>query len=102
MTLTQINSIGSLLDDRRDFTAGGLRAGRQQLSDLYYRGRLGEHLELEQAFLEALDRHGTSLYVVRSHQTPIAWAGPNEPLTVPDAYYSPTTSHHQAICRSGW
>jgi hypothetical protein len=54
------------------------------------------------AFLLSVDSavmSGAALYVVRSYGTPIAWAGPDELLTVPGVRYTVTTTRHQSICR---
>lgn len=58
------------------------------------------------AFYEACDRVERGwgdLYIVRSYKTPIAWAFANAYNDTPTYYvhdkFSPTTSHHQNVCK---
>ena len=49
--------------------------------------------------------HNGVLYIVRSYDTPIAWAAASVDdvlLTVPNVGYSATTSQHQGLCLSYW
>lgn len=59
------------------------------------------HLPHEEVFKiqKALAQAGRELYVVYSYNTPIAWAGPGEPLYLPNVKYSATTSRHQSVVR---
>lgn len=42
----------------------------------------------------------TAIYVVWSYNTPIAWVDEDGTVTVPDTYYSVTTTMHQGKCRA--
>lgn len=56
-------------------------------------GRLeGDHL----AAYKAAD----IVYTVYSYATPIAWVKKGGMIVVPSVSYSPTTSHHQGLCRT--
>lgn len=42
----------------------------------------------------------TAVYVVWSYNTPIAWVDADGTVTVPDVYYSSTTTAQQSKCRA--
>lgn len=42
----------------------------------------------------------TPIYVVYSWATPIAWVSDFGDVTIPGDSYSPTTKHHQGLCRA--
>lgn len=92
----RIADAGDAIRRRETFTAGdgSLTGGTL--------GRLPVHAaRLPADVFAAFDAAASSgpLYVVASYGTPITWAGPGEPLTVPDVRYSVTTSRHQGIAR---
>jgi hypothetical protein len=83
---------------RRPFTTSGALFGEFLTAGSASRlGRLPD--EHRPAWREAVKKHGRTLYVVWSYGTPIGWAGPGEPLHIPDVKYSPTTTKHQGNLR---
>lgn len=46
------------------------------------------------------DKNDGIHYTVVSYTTPIAWVKNDGTVVIPDAYYSPTTSNHQGLCRA--
>lgn len=98
-TRVRITDAADSIRRRESFVAGdGSLSGRDALYMIgATTGRLPNALRTE--LRAAFDRHRQALYVVWSYGTPIAWAAPGEPLTVPAVRYSVTTSRHQGIAR---
>lgn len=97
-TRYSIRDAGDAIRRRETFLAGdGSLAGGYVSRDNYPIGRLPASV-LDVDYAHALNS-SDALYLVRSYGTPIAWAAPGEPLTVPDVRYSVTTTRHQNIAR---
>jgi hypothetical protein len=90
----------------RAFVVNAIRERGQLVAAQGLSGRAGGGLARDHqlrggalAAYQALLADGRIRYTVYSYATPIAWVDADGKATVPDAYYSRTTSRHQGIAR---
>ena len=92
-----------LLANMRPFksgSSGNMTADAFTQGDFEGRGGLGGGLGRLSSYWSTQILSATPIYVVYSWATPIAWVSDFGDVTVPWDTYSPTTTHHQGLCRT--
>lgn len=100
MTHTTIRDAADFISRRDPFDAGSLTGRLVRWTPST--GRLPSEWEANlETCVGYWRERGQETYVVSSYGTPIAWAGGEDSLLVPNVRYSVTTSKHQSVCRRG-
>jgi hypothetical protein len=94
---TTLKTIQEGIDHQKAFKIGNVSASVYGSGEFVPKGRLPDFVA------DQLNARKTTIYVIFSYQTPIAWCnvGINTNWFIPDVKYSVSTSNHQSVIRVG-